>query len=288
MDSKLGFTTTPVSLLLALAGRFLAWRTQGELDYLADMESWAEWVVGDFDQVLLSNFSYELHQTMGGLGLCTSVAFLRHGLGMVHCRNLDWPLPQLRAATIVLECKSAAGPFKAVSVPGMIGVLSAVAKSRFSITINSKEDRNRYLPNPAGWGATLLLRWILESCADWDEALRELKKAPAFVPFYVTLVGCKPGQAVVVEVNMSGKNRVYRQSDYPVAVANHYPGEICEDEEMDSQERQELVERQALSCKAKSLRGCFAVVSRFPVLHAGTVQSMVLHPRSGSVLVQKT
>ncbi len=170
----------------------------------------------------------------------------------------------------------------------MVGVLSGVAKGRFSITVNSNEDRNHYLPNPAGWGATLLIRWILESCGDWDEALRELKKAPAFVPFFVTLVGCKLGQAVVVEVNKSGKNRVYKQASYPVAVGNHYPREICEDEEMDSQERQELVERRAFSCKAKSLLGCFSVISQFPVLHADTVQSMVFHPKSGSVLLQQT
>lgn len=288
MQSGLGLMTTPISCFLARTGRSLAWLSKGELDYLDDMRIWAEWAVGDFNQVLLANFSYELHQTRNGLGLCTSVAFLQPGLGMVHCRNMDWPLPQIKDATIVLDCKSAAGPFKAVAVPGMIGVLSGVAKGRFSITVNSKEDRNHYLPNPLGWGATLLIRWILESCGDWDDALRELKKAPAFVPFYVTLVGCKPGQAVVVEVNKSGKNRVYRQANYPVAVGNHYPEEICEDEDMDSQERQELVESRALSCKAKSLLGCFSVISQFPVLHAGTVQSMVFHPKSGSVLLQQT
>jgi len=257
MDSKLGFTTTPVYTLLSLAGRASAWLSKGELDYLDDMKCWAEWAVGDFDQVLPSNFSYELHQTVSGLGFCTSVAFLQPGLGVVHCRNVDWPLSQIRGATIILDCKSVAGPFKAVSAPGMVGVLSGVAKGRFSITVNSKEDRNHYISNPAGWGATLLVRWILESCADWDEALCELKKAPAFVPFYVMLVGCKPSQAVVVEVNKSGNNRIYKQADYPEAVGNHYPGEICDDEEMDSQERQELVERLALSYKAKSLLGVF-------------------------------
>ena len=190
IGSELGLTTTPISFFLATAGSAVAWLSKGELDYLDDMKSWAEWAVGDFNQVLLANFSYELHQTRSGLGFCTSVAFLQPALGMVHCRNLDWPLSQIKDATIVLDCKSYAGPFKAVTVPGMVGVLSGVAKGRFSITVNSKEDRNHYLPNPGGWGATLLIRWILESCGDWGEALRELKKAPAFVPFYVTLVGC--------------------------------------------------------------------------------------------------
>ena len=275
-----------VSPLIALAARCVARMSQGELDYLEDMECWSEWAVGDLDLVILANFSYELHQTRRGFGFCTSVAFDQPRLGMVHCRNVDWPLRQIKDATIILDCKSSAGPFKAVAVPGMVGILSGVAKGRFSITINSKEDRNHYVPNFLGWGATLLLRWIFEYCTSYEEALRELKKAPAFVPFYAMLVGPKSGQAVVVEVNRNGKNRLYKQPDFPVAVGNHYPGEICEDG--DSQKRQELVEARALRCKAKSLRGCFAVVNEFPVTHAYTVQSMVLHAKSGTVLLQQT
>jgi acid ceramidase len=193
----------------------------------------------------------------------------------------------MKGGTIILDCKSGAGSFKAVSLPGMVGVLSGVAKGRFSITINSKEDRNHIVPNFGGWGATLLLRWIFESCSSYEEALRELKRAPAFVPFYATVVGPKRGQAAVVEVNKNGKNRVYKQPGFPVAVGNHYPGEICE-LEIDSQERQDLVEARAQVCKAKSLRGCFSVISEFPVMYAGTVQSMVLHPKSGTVLLQQT
>jgi hypothetical protein len=288
-----------MSRLVATIARDLAGRSQGELDYLEDMEVWSEWAVGDLSQVILANFSYELHQTRGGFGsgltdfrrrfgFCTSVAFHQPKLGMVHARNVDWPLPQMKSATVVLDCKSAAGPFQAVSVPGMVGVLSGVAKGRFSITVNSKEDRSHYVPNIAGWGATLLVRWILEYCSSYDEALRKLSKAYAFVPFYVMLVGLKQGQAVVVEISRNGKNRVYNQPGNALGLANHYPGELCEDEEMDSQERQDLVEARAARCRAKSLRGCFSVVSEFPVMHAGTVQSMVLHPKSGEVLLQQT
>jgi len=269
LEATLGPFTVAATTMGARAARYLLRSSQGELDYFEDMEIWSEWTSGDFDQVVLANFSYELHQSWSGLGgglmkpvrtvgkavdtvssalgfaasairekfgFCTSVAFNQPRLGMVHCRNVDWPLQQMKSA----------------------------------------------------WGATLLVRWIFEYCSSYDEALRILKKEPAFVPFYVMLVGLKPSNAVVVEVNRYGKNRVYKQPSFPVALGNHYPGETCTDEEMDSEERQELVEERALRCKAKSLFGCFSVVSQFPVKHADTVQSMVLHPQSGTVLLQQT
>jgi hypothetical protein len=297
--------TPAFGALAATLGRALGGRTLRELDYLQDMEEWADYAVGDLNGTILANFSYELHQTKSPivkakdgivsnfqslksfLGFCTSVAFEHPTLGMTHVRNLDWPVRQIRDATIILECKSDAGPFRAVSLPGMVGILSGVAKGRFSITINSKEDGDHWVPNLAGWGSTLLVRWIFENCRSYEEALRVLKKAPAFVPFFVTLCGPKSGQKVVVEVNRNGNNRVYRQPDYPVAVANHYPGEICEDEEWDTQDRQELVEKLAVKCEAKTLAGCFSVVNQYPVMHADTVQSMVLHPRTGTVLLQE-
>ncbi len=305
IERVLGQATLPLTKTLSFAAHHIARSFCGEFDYHDDMNAWSHWAVGDLNEVILANFSYELHQTGSGLiegvsgaietagdilesgkdwlGLCTSVGFRHPSLGMVHCRNVDWPIAQMKAATIILDCKSEAGPFRAVSVPGMVGVLSGVAKGRFSITLNSKEDRNHVIPNLRGWGGSLLLRWIFESCGSYAEAVRELKKASAFVPFYAMVVGPKSGQACVIEVNKSGRNRVYKQSDYPVAVANHYPGEIWDDSY--SQERQEIVEASAAKCRVKTLRGCFAVVN--PVVNADTVQSMVFHPKSGRVLVQE-
>jgi predicted choloylglycine hydrolase len=205
---------------------------------------------------------------------------------MVHCRNLDWPIWQMKRASVILDCQSEAGSFKAVSVPGMVGVLSGVAEGRFSITINSNDHGDHLVPCTSGWSAALLVRWIFENCSSYEEALRELKKTPAFVPFYAMVVGPGKGQAAVVEVNTDGEGRVYKQQDYPVAVANHFPSEIYEDDEdCNTQERQDLIETAANRCKAKTLAGCFSVVNE--VLYSNTVQSMVLHPRSGAVLLQQ-
>ncbi len=309
----------------------------GDLDYLDDMKAWSEYAVGDIDQVILANFSYEalqvgsgllnavklggrvaapvvdlfesVRETMGDVveagleqaadglksfrkwaRLCTSVAFHQPGLGMVHCRNLDWPIWQMKRASVILDCQSEAGSFKAVSVPGMVGVLSGVAEGRFSITINSNDYGDHLVPCMSGWSAALLVRWIFENCRSYEEALRELKKTPAFVPFYAMVAGPGKGQAAVVEVNTDGKGRIYKQPNYPVALANHYPGETSDEAEWeDSLARQDCVEERALKCKAKSLLGCFSVVNDDDelVTFGDTVQSMVLHPRSGAVLLQQ-
>jgi hypothetical protein len=315
--------TKSLFTFISLVTRAISGGSMGDLEYRQDMEVWAKKkAVGDLDQVLIANFSYELYQTYCGLqrlkplqllkrlkhtlGFCTSVAFHHRKLGMVHCRNVDWPVGLIRTSTAVLEYPSPVGPFKAVSVPGMVGVLSGVAQGRFSITVNSKKDSNHFVPNVKGWGALLLTRWILENCATWEEALTELLSAPAFVPFFVMLVGCVLGEAVVVEVNTSGKNRVYHAGASPLALANHHPGDPepepiqrahCwdgyDEEEFDwwtnSQRRQELIGTCAggIPPRTNKLRSCFRALEQTPVENDNTVQSMVLHPVSGEVLLRR-
>ncbi|MBS0660392.1 MAG: hypothetical protein JSR82_19395 [Verrucomicrobia bacterium] len=272
--------------LLAKVATGLATFTLSNNDYVEDMEEWATYAIGSLDETVFANFAYEIYHLGTSAGLCTSVGFHTTGLGMVHARNLDWSLPRMRTATMLLNCKSAAGPFKAVTVPGMVGVLSGVAAGRFSITVNSKEDGSG-IPNAGGWSAALLTRWILENCVSFDQALRTAKKAPAFAPFFLTLVGTQPGQAAVVEVGRDGHNRVVRsKQNAPVAVANHFPTDSYQDPSR-SEDRQRMAERRARASTAKTLRGCFWVLNEFPVMKSDTVQSMVMHPGSGDVLLQK-
>jgi hypothetical protein len=290
MEQKLGVLAPVTHWLAARLAKVIA----GDLEFFDDMNVWSKYAVGDLDQVIMANFAYEALLTGRLLrnmtGWCTSVAFYQSGLGMVHCRNLDWPIWQIKRATIILDCMSNAGSFQAISVPGLVGILSGVAKKRFSITLNSAPHFQKFVPNTGGWSAALLVRWIFENCSSYEEAVLELKRAPAFVPFYAMVVGPGEGQAAVVEVTTTGAGRVYSQPDYPIALANHYPGEMSDAEEWeDSLARQECVEARALKCRAKSLLGCFSVVNDEEglVTFGGTVQSMVLHPQSGTVMLQQ-
>lgn len=271
--------------LVARAATGLASFTLSNSDYVEDLKEWATFAIGSLDETVFANFAYEIYHLQASTGLCTSVGYRMDALGMVHARNLDWSLPRMKRATMVLSCESSAGPFKAVTVPGMIGVLSGVARGRFSITVNSKEDDSGF-PNLGGWSAALLTRWILENCVSFGQALKIAKTSPAFTPFFLTLVGIHPGEIAVVEVGRDGDNRaVQSQRNAPVAVANHFPTDRFRDVTK-SEDRQRMAEDLARACKARTLRGCFRVLNQFPVMKADTVQSMVMHPATGEVLLQ--
>lgn len=159
----------------------------GELDYARDVHIWGE-VIGDKSMASMANLSYELYGLINvpfnRLGLCSSVAFFRPRLGMVHVRNMDWDISRIRKDTILVDFDGLAGKFTAVTMPGFCGVLSGVAKGRFSATINANEDHTKkYWPNFHGWGASFLLRWIFEYCESYEDALRVLRRGQALFPF---------------------------------------------------------------------------------------------------------
>lgn len=280
-----------VKKLVGLAGRRFA-RSLGDLDYIQDIEEWSNFAIGDDDAVLLANYSYELHGVLRphikGRGLCTAATCWLPRVGHVHLRNLDWPLPRMRSSTVLLHFKGApAGPFSAVSVPGMVGVFSGVARGRFSATVNSQEDdHDRIIPNIRGWAAGFLLRWLFENCDSFDDALRALRSAPAFVPFFVMLVGPKRDQSAVVEVRPSGRNRVLRSRGGLLSVSNHFPKDaFVDDDTSDSARRLEVITRRAAACRAKTARGALAILRHPAVTNELTQQSMMLNCRSGEVIM---
>src|SRR5205814_9536639 len=110
----------------------------------------------------------------------------------------------------------------AISIPGLVGVLSGVARGRFSATINMAPANGDTLPNLAGWSAALLLRHVFETCDDYEDALRLLKREPAVFPTFVHLVGPAKGQAAGVAVYPQKQNRLHRFSGEPLAITNHY------------------------------------------------------------------
>ena len=289
---KVGTILFPaVKKLVGLAGKSFA-RSLGELDYLLDIEEWSTFAVGDDDAMLLANYSYELHGLLRphikDRGLCTATTCWLPRVGHVHLRNLDWPLPRMRSSTVLLHFKGAsAGSFTAVSVPGMVGVLSGVARGRFSATVNSQEDDHaRILPNIRGWAAGFLLRYLFENCDSFEDALRVLRSAPAFVPFFVMLVGPKRDQSAIVELRLSGRNRVLRSGGGLLSISNHFPkDDVGDDDASDSTERLEVIARRAAACRAKTARGALAILRHPALTHEGTQQSMMLHCRSGEVLL---
>jgi hypothetical protein len=126
-------------------------------------------------------------------------------------RTLDWPFPGLGRLVEVMRREADAGSYFNVTWPGFVGVLTAVAPGRFAASINQAPMRQRtllwldYALNAlAGLRSTALppehlLRHAFETCVTFEQAHRLLETAPVARPVLFVLVGCKPGERVVIE-----------------------------------------------------------------------------------------
>jgi len=131
-------------------------------------------------------------------------------------RTLDWPFPGLGRLVEVVRRQGPAGEFLNVTWPGFIGVLTAMAPGRFAASINQAPMRCRsthawllwldYALNAiaaiCGSGRIPpehLLRRVFETCRDFHEAQHLLESVPIARPALFVLVGCRPGEHVVIE-----------------------------------------------------------------------------------------
>jgi len=145
-------------------------------------------------------------------------------------RTLDWPFPGLGRLVEVVRRESKAGPYFNVTWPGFIGVLTAVAAGRFAASINQAPMRQRtllwldYALNAlAGVRSTALppehlLRQVFDTCMTFEQARHLLETTPVARPALFTLVGCTPGERMVIERD-GQSTRTYRQD---VVVANDW------------------------------------------------------------------
>ena len=137
-------------------------------------------------------------------------------------RTLDWPFPGLGRLLEVARSRGAAGEYLNVTWPGFVGVLTAVAPGRFAASINQAPMRQRtllwldYAFNAlAGLRSDALppehlLRQVFDTCASFDEARHRLETVPVARPVLFLLVGCRPGERVVIERDGAGV-RTYAQ-----------------------------------------------------------------------------
>jgi hypothetical protein len=130
-------------------------------------------------------------------------------------RTLDWPFPGLGRLVEVVRQRGGAGEYLNVTWQGFAGVLTAVAPGRFAAAINQAPMRQRtplqallwldYALNAvAGLRARAmppehLLRQAFDTCRSFDEARHLLETTPVARPVLFVLVGCRPGERVVIE-----------------------------------------------------------------------------------------
>ncbi len=274
----------------------------GKYEYARDIRTLAGLLNLDTSDVICANLEYELTTCLlKNPFACTSAAFYRPNQGMLHIRNLDWPGEYVGPYTIKVHYLSHQGEFTAVTWPGFVGIMSAVAKGRFSATINWLPWSNSGLlpawfpkPNLLGWPASFLLRYIFERCKTYEEALREIKRKKVVVPVLITLVGPKKEQAVAIE--RGTKNYRIRNYREPALVAtNHYSADekkrskvkLREDESNNyTYKRKFMIEKKARQIRISRLSDAFKLLRCRPVFNDCTTQSMVFSVTTGKALVR--
>lgn len=165
--------------------------------YWDEMEAWAKSLQVSLGTVTILNCAYELsHLPELKLFGCTAGVRWVDGLGMVHVRNLDWPLATMGNATRLFRFRRDGREFVSVGVPGQVSVLSGMVPKAYSVTINWAPPAS--FPT-FDFGPSFLLRDTLENCDTYDEAVRILAQTRLSTSVFYTVCGIEKDQACVIE-----------------------------------------------------------------------------------------
>jgi hypothetical protein len=266
--------------------------------YRGEIKAWADSLGVSAGTVTMLNCAYELsHLRQPRPFGCTAGVRWTEGLGLIHVRNLDWPLAGLGDATCLFRFRRGEREFLVVGAPGQVGVLSGMLPGAYSVTIN-------WAP-PAGaptfrFGPVFLLRDTLQTRNNYAAAVGTLRKTPVSASVFFTVCGTEAGQACVIE--RTPRSAVVRPLDGPALVqANHHVGARfaannadLDDVEEDEQEfsRTGSAARanaltQALTSAGRpiALQEAACVLDTPLVLNKFTAQQMAFCPRTGEVRV---
>ncbi len=225
-------------------------------------------------------------------GCTAGVADDPAGAGVRLLRTLDWPFNGIGTNVVVARQSGPAGVFYNVTWPGYIGAITAMAPGRFAAAINQAPIRRRGpWPWPLDWAINRRLayrsrcvppdhelRAVFEQCPDYAAARARLIESPPSLPALYSLVGCRPGEACVIE---RLEERVFVH-DGPEAVANKWltPGLAGKPRGAANDERR----RDMLLLSALSISDFDWL--RPPLLNRFTRLAVIANPARGDLAVQ--
>ena len=263
--------------------------------YRGEIESWAQALGVSLGTATILNCAYELsHLRWPRLFGCTAGVRWVDGLGMVHVRNLDWPLATIGPATRLFRFRRGVREFVSVGVPGQVSVLSGMLPGAYAVTINWAPPG----PMPTfDFGPAFLLRNTLETCDSYASAVEALRGTPLSTSVFFTVCGTEPEQACVIE--RTQRDAALREmAGSALTQANHHVAArfvgnnkvLREVEEQgfheDSGRRAEALGRALAEAGAVgALDEVGGILNVRPVFNCYTVQRMAFCPRTGDVRV---
>ena len=257
-------------------------------DLLAEMEGLSAALGMDLSQALLANLHYDLFKVVLG---CTAFA-VPTPAGPFHARNLDWWTSgrALNDGTVVTQfINGPAGEFLTVGWPGLVGAFSGVARGRFCVTLNAVlSDEPAQIAMPV----VLLIRQVLETARDFDEAVDRLSTTPIAMDCLLLVTGIENEQRVVIERTPTRHAQRRAVDGDVLRVANDYvamdasTGEPSGELQESSCGRYERIGKLVQGSPPQSLEGCLEHLGDEQVMMGITVQQMAFHARSGEWAVR--
>lgn len=186
-------------------------------DYYAEVSAVASALERPLSHLIAGNLYYDATKTLWG---CTAFA-VDTARGPLHARNLDWTTHNrlLNDHTLVTTFINApAGPFTTVGWPGFIGVLSAVAPQRFSVSLNavlSTDPANVAIP------VVFLLRQVLEQAESYAQAVDMLANTAIASDCLLLVAGPLHDQMCVIERTPT-RHAVRSPNEQAIFVTNDY------------------------------------------------------------------
>jgi hypothetical protein len=145
-------------------------------------------------------------------GCTTAVGPDPDGSGARMLEVPDWPLPGLGRELVVADHAGPAGPYRNLTWPAAVGVISALAPGRFALAVNQAPMRRFGYPLPLDWLANRarvhrstgmppahLARWVCDTARDFAEARRLLAETEICIPAIFSLSGVTADQTCVIE-----------------------------------------------------------------------------------------
>jgi predicted choloylglycine hydrolase len=288
------FERVPELLRWIFAGLYKAF---GGL-YQGEIRAWADGLDASVGTLTILNCAYELsHLRWPKVFGCTAGVRWIEGLGMVHVRNLDWPLAGMGRATRLFRFRRGPREFVSVGVPGQVGVLSGMLPKAYSVTIN-------WAPPAAfptfDFGPGFLLRDTLETCDTFEAAVRVLTQTHLSTSVFFTVCGVEKDQACVIE-RTQREAATRRITGSALTQANHFAAEQFAKHNADLstvEQGEEQFTLEASSHRAEALTEALAnthapcsldrasqVLDTPAVLNNLTCQQMAFCARTGDVKV---
>lgn len=221
----LGIATKILSPALLPIGDKLSkdWLIKTRNPYLKEIDAYAD--ILDVSGVYALNLCYEWG--------CTTGAYQKEQ-GVALARVLDWVFPALGENTIVAHQSGKAGDFYNITWPGVSGVFTAMAPGRFAAALNQAPMRRHNRPFIVDWALNRrllqkakglppehLLRNVMETASNYDEAVHRLATEEIALPVIYTVTGTQQGQGCVIERTES--DHVIRDlKDDRACTANHF------------------------------------------------------------------